>query len=230
MLLVEIKPASEERFFYIDRTYKEKGVIIDNSYEVSCRGEDALKEFREDIEKYKTLWQKIHKRKLPNNTALLLEAIIKLNKIHTMADIKRVVKLLEETLEVKVYQYALHRDEGIIKDGKIYINYHAHILFSGIVYDKDSNNIYSLKKRLKKGILRNINKAVAIELNVKKYKYDLNDFDEILDEQKKLIEKIEELQNENYALKREISECMDKLLEKTKLIKKLEKNCKKKTN
>ena len=230
MLLIEIRPVGEERFFYIDRTYKEENVIIDNSCEVSCRGEDALKEFREDIEKYKTLWQGIHKRKLPSNTALLLEAVVKLNKTHTMADIKRVVKLLEKTLGVKVYQYALHRDEGIIKDRKIYINYHAHILFNGIVYDKENNNIYSLKKRLKKGVLSNINKAVAIELNVKKYKYDLNDFDKILKEHKKLTEKIEELQNENYELKREVGEYMDKLLEKTKMIKKLEKKCKKKTN
>jgi len=60
----------------------------------------------------------------------LWEAVINLNKNHTMEDVKRAVKKIEEETGFTAVQIAIHRDEGHINErGVVQYNFHAHVTF-----------------------------------------------------------------------------------------------------
>jgi chromosome segregation ATPase len=73
--------------------------------------------------------------------------------------------MLEEKLDVKVYQVALHRDEGYIDEkGKKHINYHGHILFSGL----DSEGRAIKRNKLNIHVLKQLQTEVAKILNMER--------------------------------------------------------------
>lgn len=56
-----------------------------------------------------------------------------LNQNHSEEDLKKICDYLEETLDTKILQYSIHRDEGhVTTDEKAIKNYHAHIEFMGL--------------------------------------------------------------------------------------------------
>jgi len=60
----------------------------------------------------------------------LWEAVINLNKNHTMEDVKKAVKKIEEETGFTAVQIAIHRDEGHINErGVVQYNFHAHVTF-----------------------------------------------------------------------------------------------------
>jgi len=62
--------------------------------------------------------------------AFLWEAVINLNKHHTMEDVKKAVKKIEEETGFTAVQIAIHRDEGHINErGVVQYNFHAHVTF-----------------------------------------------------------------------------------------------------
>lgn len=66
--------------------------------------------------------------------SFIWEAIINLNKDHTLADVKKLVKEIEKNTGFKSLQISIHRDEGHVKkdkNGKLFAihNFHAHLSF-----------------------------------------------------------------------------------------------------
>jgi len=57
------------------------------------------------------------------------EAVLNLNKNHTLEDVKKVSKHIEKKFNIICTAIAIHRDEGFVENGKPNYNYHAHINF-----------------------------------------------------------------------------------------------------
>lgn len=103
-------------------------------------------------------------RKLHKNTKTHLSAIVNLNKSHTLDDVRRVAELLEKKFGTKVFQIAIHRDEGHIDDdGNPVKNYHAHIEMLGL--DKDGN---SVRRKLTRRALSELQTEVAGTLGMER--------------------------------------------------------------
>jgi len=57
------------------------------------------------------------------------EAVVNLNKEHTLEDVQRLVKEIEKETGFTGVQIAIHRDEGRVERGTPIYNLHAHITF-----------------------------------------------------------------------------------------------------
>jgi hypothetical protein len=89
-----------------------------------------------------------------------------LNEHHKLEDVKKVCDYLERTFDTKVFQVAIHRDEGHISDdGSEEVNYHAHIEFMGL----DSLG-QSVRKKLTKGALSKLQSETAKLLDMERGK------------------------------------------------------------
>lgn len=133
-----------------------------------------MKIYNEEIEKRSRAYTQRTGQKLQKSTLTHLSAVVNLNETHTEEDLKKVCEYLERTLDTKIIQSAIHRDEGHmvdteyesddskknplthIEEFKMIKNYHAHIEFIGL----DSLGA-SVKKKIKKGYLRTLQTEVA---------------------------------------------------------------------
>jgi hypothetical protein len=138
-------------------------IFPENGIQVDRHFEDAVKLYRQEIKKRKAIYEKTIGRKLPKTTKLHLSAIVNLNEKHTIEDVKKIAYLLEKTLGTKVFQIAVHKDEGYVDEetGKKHINYHAHIEFLGL--DEEGR---SVRRKLTKKYLSNLQTLVAKILNM----------------------------------------------------------------
>jgi len=57
------------------------------------------------------------------------EAVLNLNKNHTLEDVKKIAKHIEKKFNIICSAIAIHRDEGFIEDERPNYNFHAHINF-----------------------------------------------------------------------------------------------------
>ncbi len=92
----------------------------------AIEAEEFINELYGDAsEKYQqTFGQKLQSK------SFLWEAVINLNKHHTMEDVKKAVKKIEEETGFTAVQIAIHRDEGHINErGVVQYNFHAHVTF-----------------------------------------------------------------------------------------------------
>lgn len=143
----------------------------------SCGFDEAVKIFRDELKTRTKAYIKNHptRAKLHAKTITHLSAIVNFNKEHTPDDIKKVCDYLEKTLDTKVIQYSMHRDEGhIIEDDLKDIhdainidiaikNYHAHIEFMGL----DSTGA-SIRRKLDRPFLKQLQTDVAKILNMQR--------------------------------------------------------------
>lgn len=138
-------------------------IFSDEQNFVSCTKEDAFKLYRSELEKRTEAYKENHNRtKLHAKTITHLSAIVNFNKEHTPEDMQRVCDLLERKLDTKVIQFAMHRDEGHIKeDGTPDKNYHAHIEFMGL----DSKG-ESVRRKLDRPMLKALQNDVAKTLGM----------------------------------------------------------------
>lgn len=76
---------------------------------------------------------------------LIWEAVVNLEVHHTLKDVMKLVRILENKYHWQECQVALHRDEGYICEytGKKVYNYHAHIVF----FMLNTDGIYCFKSR-----------------------------------------------------------------------------------
>ncbi len=201
------------------------------------------------MELYKTELNKREKaytlrtgRKLHKNTITHLSAIVNLDERHTLDDVKKVAKYLEDTLGTKVFQIALHKDEGYVDDetNEKHINYHAHIEMLGL--DEQGN---SVRRKLTRSYLINLQSKVAEMLNMqrginytkeKKKRpkrldtYEYKEYEKrkdkalkpVLKENKQLKEENEELKLTKKELEKQISELRKKMIEFNKQLEKKE--------
>ena len=114
--------------------------------ECSCSALAAIKKIQKWDEKADQNYAKTHggRRSPIKETSKVWEAVVNLRENHTMADVKKLVKKLEQKTGYKAAQIAIHRDEGHVNDDGDFIqNIHAHILF----YARDPKTGLSLSTK-----------------------------------------------------------------------------------
>jgi hypothetical protein len=85
------------------------------------------------------------------------EAVLNLNKNHTLEDVKKVAKHIEEKFNITCSAIAIHRDEGFVENYKPHYNFHAHINF--VTY-KDGRQNWR-KEHIKPAMLSELQTEVA---------------------------------------------------------------------
>ena len=141
-------------------------VFFDEKNEYSCSAKEAFEIYRTELQKRTEAYTKNTNRKLHKKTITHLSAIVNLNSTHTLQDLKPLIKHLETTLDTKVFQVAIHRDEGHIDDdGNKIKNYHAHLEFLGL----DSKG-KSIRRKLTKSYLINLQTKTAELLKMQRGK------------------------------------------------------------
>jgi len=225
---ITIRKGGRHEFKHNDRTHPTKhSIFSQENNRVSVSGDEAFEEWKKDTDYFKTLWIEQHGKKMPKNTNTLLSAIVNLDERHTLDDLKKVGEFLSDYLGVKVYQVALHRDEGYVdKEGKPHINHHGHILMSGLRINKNGI-VESASKLLKRDALRFIHKKVAEILDmplspVKSGKrLDTNEYKIFAEKNSETIALNKKLREENYKLSREVNFYMNETIKRDKEIENL---------
>ncbi|MGB3585039.1 MAG: hypothetical protein WBA23_00805 [Tunicatimonas sp.] len=115
-----VKPSSE--------AHNERLVVLDYVFAELSLHNDSWKQ---DTVSNRTITIAAHckavsGRKLQRNAIPIREAVVNLEKRHSMADVMGLAKVLEAHHKISCFQIHIHRDEG--KDRQS-INYHAHLLF-----------------------------------------------------------------------------------------------------
>jgi len=177
---IHIETGHANFFEHNDRTQNTKNAIFnDEENYISISASKAIELFKSELFQRTKAYIKNSKRKRLNiRTITHLSAIVNLNKEHSAEDIAKVCKYLKETLDAKIIQYVIHRDEGHLVNyatdniRKLHANttknpnvknYHAHIEFLGI----DSNG-KSIRRKLTKQYLCKLQDEVAILLNMER--------------------------------------------------------------
>jgi len=183
------------------------------------------KYFNERVKKYTAQTGK----KLPKNTIKHISGIFNITDTTTKEQVEKVIKYLEESLDTKVIQYSIHKDEGYIDPdtGEKKINYHVHIEMLGL----DSNG-RSVRKKIDRKYLINLQTEVSKILNmergesVKKTRRKRLDTHEYkrhkkLEEEtiKQLKTEIKELKQENEKLKEELEITKEEIKKNNRLLK-----------
>ena len=137
--------------------------------ECSCSALAAVKKIQKWDEKADQNYAKNHggRRSPVKETSKVWEAVVNLRENHTMADVKKLTKKLEEKTGYKAAQIAIHRDEGHVSDDGDFIqNIHAHILF----YARDPKTGLSLSTKHygKTEFFEEIQDLVADELKMER--------------------------------------------------------------
>ncbi|ACM92634.1 mobilization protein [Nautilia profundicola AmH] len=167
---INIQKANLGEFWHNTREKETNNSIFkDATNEYDKPAEEAIKLYREDLKIKSEKYTERTGQKLQKRAITLMNALINLDEHHSLEDVKKVARMLEEKLDVKVYQIALHRDEGFInEDGKKHVNWHAHIMFSGL----DSNGNSVKRNKLNIHVLRQLQDEVAQILNMERGRPD----------------------------------------------------------
>ena len=131
-------------------------IFKDEKNEVSLNNKEAFKIYREELATRSKAYSDRTHQKVQKNVVTHLSAIVNLNQYHTLEDLKPLIKHLETSLDTKVFQVAIHRDEGHIKNDKNIKNYHCHIEFMGL----DSQGS-SVRRKLTRGYLKDLQTQTA---------------------------------------------------------------------
>ena len=104
-------------------SYIRKELTPNNEYWM----EEKIKDRKIKIEKY---CKEKSGRKLQKNAIPIREAVVVIKKDTTMLALQNLASRLEEELKIRIFQIAIHKDEGHYdKDTKEWIpNYHAHMV------------------------------------------------------------------------------------------------------
>ena len=132
-------------------------IFTDEKNECSHTQKEAFKIYTRELRIRSSIYTNRTKQKLQKKAITHLSAIVNLNSNHTMQDLQPLIKHLEDTLDTKVFQVAIHRDEGHIDDNSNpQKNYHAHIEFMGL-----DNRGMSIRKKLTKKYLSELQNETA---------------------------------------------------------------------
>ncbi len=118
-------------------------VFNDEQNECSAKQDEAYKLFRDELKKRSEAYTRRVGQKLQKSTVTQLSCIVNLEQHHTLKDLEKIQEYLEQNLGTKVFQMAIHRDEGKLiskKDGtELYSG-------KGFFLNKDDNKFYFDKK------------------------------------------------------------------------------------
>ena len=124
-------------------------VVSELSYlnEYTSSWQEALEIEREYLLMAKMNYQRLYNQRM-QSTKTFIELVVTLNKDHTMEDVKKVAKMMEELYGIKMTFAAIHRDEGYYdKDtGDFIANVHAHIRFCTLDLETGKNGMSSAPK------------------------------------------------------------------------------------
>lgn len=98
---------SREHFSY-SVVFTDDGEVNECTHSV----EDAYKIYRAELKERTQAYENRTGQKLQKSAVTQLSSIINLEKHHTLKDLESIKKHLEKTFGTKVYQMAIHRDEG----------------------------------------------------------------------------------------------------------------------
>ena len=139
-------------------------IFRDEQYFCSSPAKESFKIFRDELAVRSQIFTERTGKKVQAKTLTHLSAVVNLTEKHGSADVKKICDYLESRLDTKVFQYAIHRDEGhIADDGKPVKNYHAHIEFLGL----DSEGA-SVRKKLTRAVLSDLQTEVAKVLGMER--------------------------------------------------------------
>ena len=178
-------------------------------------GRTAIKNFWKEFSIRSKKYTEKTNKKLPKNTIKHISGIFNIDENTTKKQIENVIKYLEKSLDTKVIQYSIHKDEGHIdENNNKKINYHVHLEMVGL----DSNG-RSVRKKITRQFLRNLQTEVARILgmergqDVRKTKrkrldtYEYKKHKKLLDQElKQKNEEIQKLKKENEELKKRLEE------------------------
>lgn len=164
---IHIKAGHIGEFFHNSREKDTKNSIFkENKVIVNYSAKNALKFYKIDLKIKKERYKKRTKQNLQKKAITLLSAVVNIKPDTSLDDLKKLGKELEKKLGTKIYQIAIHRDEGHIDDaGNKIINEHAHILFSGL-----DENGKSIRRKLTKSMLRELQDLTAQTLQMQRGK------------------------------------------------------------
>ena len=141
-----IKPAKRNSFWHNAREAVVTYTIDDKRRnQVDRSAKDAIRYYSSLLqEAVKNYTQRTGQKIQTREEKFLWEAIVNLNAHHTIQDVQKLARELENKYGWQPVQIAVHRDEGYIDaKGRKNYNYHAHIVF----FMLDKNGIYRFKKR-----------------------------------------------------------------------------------
>lgn len=185
---INFKPAKSS-----SESHNNREVKLDYNYpELEKDNESWSKESIADRRaKIETHCKEVSGRKLQKNATPIREAVVNLDKEHSMDDLLNVAERLRVEKQIDCFQIHIHRDEGKSKDD---LNYHAHMIFDW--QDKEKGTML----RLNKVDMSQIQTIVAQELGLQRGELKENSNRERLEpiEYKRKQEqlKVLELQNE----------------------------------
>jgi len=134
-----------------------------NEYSTSAK--EAIEIYRQELAKRTLAYTQRTGKNLHKKTITHLSAIVNLDERHKLEDVKKIADYLEDSLGTKVFQIAVHKDEGYVDEtGEPHINYHAHIEFLGL--DEQGN---SIRRKLDRKFLINLQSKVAEILNMQSF-------------------------------------------------------------
>ena len=131
------------------------------------------------------------------------EAVLNLNKNHTLEDVQKVAEYIEQKFNITCATVAVHRDEGHYKNDKPQYNFHAHITFVTV---KDGQQNWR-KEKIKPSDLAKLQTEVAEILqmergqeNSKAERLSHRQYKQVAQEKEQLEDKILTLKERNAIL------------------------------
>jgi hypothetical protein len=157
-------------------------VFTDEKNEVWNNAKDSFTIYRDELKIRSEAYSNSTGQKLQSRAVTQLSAVLNLEQHHTLKDLEPIKKYLEKEFDTKVYQMAIHRDEGKLKE-KATGNY----LVSGTDFflNPKDNNLYYDKKYTKPLNLENYTieknyhahiEMMGLKSNGKAIRQDMNKF------------------------------------------------------
>ena len=154
------------------------------------------------IQKIESYCKEKSGRKLQKNAMPVREAVVVIKENTTMQDLHNLSKKLEEELNIRIFQIAIHKDEGHYdKDTKEWKpNYHAHLvadwqdLQTGKTLKHQSFHYSKMQDlaaeclEMERGVSGSLARLEAVEFKIKKKEEDLNILEERYNEMKSEME------------------------------------------
>jgi len=108
-----IEPGNAGYFSHNSRqSFSQSQVFFDETNEVDLTKEEAFKIFRSELAARGNDYEERVGQKLQQNTVTHLSAIVNLEQHHTLDNLNPLLHFIEERLDTKIIQRAIHRDEG----------------------------------------------------------------------------------------------------------------------
>ena len=120
---IHVQPVQNGSEAHNERTTELNYTYNDLSPNNASWSESRISDKQKEIE---TLCKEKSGRAMRKDATPIREAVVNLEKKHTIQDLKRLTTALEKAFGIKAFQIHIHRDEGKSREE---LNYHAHIVF-----------------------------------------------------------------------------------------------------